>query len=182
MLDIQFTGKIEQLAAVEESLLQIMMRTFTSVKEFRLNNIEEIQQLELVSTEVRTANDNKLLYCCCYLPPNAELLWTYAFTSFLDYACEQYPNIVVCGDFNFPKIQWEEMDKTNAVKELLFVEILNDHFLCQINHTPTCGLNVVDLLITSVPNHICLTEILPPEQSSVFTDHKTISIQLYCFY
>ena len=33
MLDIQFTGKIEQLVAVEESLLQIMMRTFTSVKD-----------------------------------------------------------------------------------------------------------------------------------------------------
>ena len=77
MLDIQFTGKIEQLAAVEESLLQIMTETFTSVKEFRIN-IEEIQQLELVSTEVRTASNNKRLYCCCYLPPNADLLWTYA--------------------------------------------------------------------------------------------------------
>ena len=73
------------------------------------------------------------------------------------------------------------MGKTNGVNEVLFVEMLNDHFLCQLNHTPTRCNNVLDLVITSVPNHIRLTEILPPEQSSVFTDHNAISFDFTAF-
>ena len=161
-------------------LIAIKTGSFKSVKEFQ-PDIEEIQQLEIVSTEVRTAHNKKLLYCCCYRPPDADPSWTYAFATFLNHACEQYPNIVICGDFNFPKIQWEEMGKTNGVNEVLFVEMLNDHFLCQLKHTPTRCNNVLDLVITSVPNHIRLTEILPPEQSSVFTDHNAISFDFTAF-
>ena len=73
------------------------------------------------------------------------------------------------------------MGKTNGVNEVLFVEMLNDHFLCQLNHTPTRCNNVLDLVIISVPNHVRLTEILPPEQSSVFTDHNAISFDFTAF-
>ena len=52
--------------------------------------------------------------------------------------------------------------------------MLNDYFVCQLNHTPTRCNNVQELVITCVPNHIRLTEILPPEQPSVFTNHNTI--------
>jgi hypothetical protein len=161
-------------------LIAIKTETFKSVKEYQ-PGIEELQQLEIVSTEVETANNQKLLYCCCYRPPDADLSWTDAFNTFLNHACEQYQNIVISGDFNFPKIQWDEMDKTNSVNELLFVEMLNDHFLCQINNTPTRGNNVLDLVITSVPNHVRLTEILSPEQSSVYTDHSAISFDFTAF-
>ena len=161
-------------------LIAIKTETFKSVKEYQ-PDIEELQQLEIVSTEVRTANNQELLFCCCYRPPDADLSWTDAFNTFLNHACEQYQNIVISGDFNFPKIQWDEMDKTNSVNDLLFVEMLNDHFLCQLNNTPTRGNNVLDLVITSVPNHVRLTETLSPEQSSVFTDHDAISFDFTAF-
>ncbi len=161
-------------------LIAIKTETFKSVKEYQ-PGIEELQQLEIVSTEGETANNKKLLYCCCYRPPDADLSWTDAFNTFLNHACEQYQNIVISGDFNLPKIQWDEMDETNSVNELLFVEMLNDHFLCQINNTPTRGNNVLDLVITSVPNHVRLTEILSPEQSSVCTDHSAISFDFTAF-
>ena len=161
-------------------LIAIKTDTFKSVKEY-LPDIEELQQLEIVSTEVRRANNKKILYCCCYRPPDADNSWTDAFNTFLNHACEQYQTIVISGDFNLPKIQWEEMDKTIGVNELLFVEVLNDHFLCQLNNTPTRGTNVLDLVITNVPNHVRLTEILSPEQSSVFTDHDGISYDLTAF-
>ena len=112
-----------------------------------------------MSTEVRTTNNKKILYCCCYRPPDADLPWADAFNTFLNCACEQYQNIVISGDFNFPKIQWDELDKTNGVNELLFVELLNDHFPCQLNNTPTRGNKLLDLVITSVPNHVRMTEI-----------------------
>jgi hypothetical protein len=46
------------------------------------------------------------------------------------------------------------MDKTNSVNDLLLVEMLNYHFLIQLNNTPTHGNKVLDLVITSVPNRI----------------------------
>ena len=62
-----------------------------------------------------------------------------------------------------------------GTNEQNFEEMLNDHFLFQLNNTPTSGNNILDLIITSVPDHVHLTEILSPEQSSVFTDHHAIS-------
>ena len=61
-----------------------------------------------------------------------------------------------------------------ATNEQNFEEMLNDHFLFQLNNTPTCGNNILDLVITSVPDHVHLTGILSPEQSSVSTDHHAI--------
>ena len=167
----------------EVSNKEILHSGFTIYRKDRTNRCGggELQQLEIVSTEGETANNQKLLYCCCYRPPDADLSWTDTFNTFLNHACEQYQNIVISGDFNLPVIQWDEMDKTNSVNELLFVEMLNDHFLCQINNTPTCGNNVLDLVITNVPNHVRLTEILSPEQSSVCTDHSAISFDFTAF-
>ena len=35
--------------------------------------------------------------------------------------------------------------------------------------------NVLDLVMTSVPNHVRMTDILSPEQSSIVNDHDAIS-------
>ncbi len=56
-----------------------------------------------------------------------------------------------------------------------FEELLNDYFLFQLNNTPTCSNNILDFVITNVPDHVHLTEILSPEQSSVFTDNYATS-------
>ena len=76
------------------------------------------------------------------------VIWKSFLIKYYYYYCEQYHNILISGDFNFSKIQWDEMDKTNGVNELLFGELLNYHFLCQLNNTPTRGSNVLDLVIT----------------------------------
>ena len=73
------------------------------------------------------------------------------------------------------------MDKTNSVNELLFVELLNDHFLSLLNNTSTRGNNVLDLVITSVPNHVYMKDILSPGQSSIFTDHDAVSYDFTAF-
>jgi hypothetical protein len=64
----------------------------------------------------------------------------------------RYDNIVICGDFNLPKINWDSPDQTSGSDEILLTELLNDYFLSQVNHHPTRGENILDLIITSVPD------------------------------
>ena len=52
-----------------------------------------------------------------------------------------------------------------------FIEVLNDHFLTQANHFPTRGKNIPHLVITSVPEHITITDVESPENAVLFTDH-----------
>ncbi len=85
---------------------------------------------------------------------------------FLNHACDQYENVVLTGDFNFSNIRWEVPVSTCSANELLFVESLNDHFLSQLNNTPIRGNNILDLVITSAPDHFRITEILSPDESS----------------
>jgi hypothetical protein len=51
--------------------------------------------------------------------------------------------------------------------------------LSQLNNTPTRRNNILDLVITNAPDHV--TEILSPEESSIFTDHHAISFDFNAF-
>ena len=117
-------------------LIAIRTEYFQSVKEYSLH-MDELEQLGIAATEVKTVADQKLLFCCCYRTRDADLSWMDQFKTFLNSACDHCTNIVICGDFNFPNIQWKAMEKTNGANELLFVETLNDHFLSQLNNIPT---------------------------------------------
>ena len=73
------------------------------------------------------------------------------------------------------------MENTTEVNELFFVQMLNDHYLSQLNHTPFRGNNIPDLVITNVPDNVNLTQILSPQDTPVFTDHHTISSDFSAF-
>ena len=51
------------------------------------------------------------------------------------------------------------------------IEALNDHFLTQINNIPTRNDNILDLIITNVPEHVNITDVETPSNAAVFTDH-----------
>ena len=85
-----------------------------------------MKHLEIVATEVKTAADQKLLFSCCYRPPDVDLSWMDQFKTFLNCAGDHCTNIIFCEDFNFSNIQWETMENANGANELLFVETLND--------------------------------------------------------
>ena len=82
--------------------------------------------------------------------------------------------MVICGDINLPKISWDSVDSASGANELPFIEALHDHFLTQINHAPTRGSNILDLVITSAPEHTKVTEVLSPDKAGVFTDHCVV--------
>ena len=152
-------------------LIAVKTDSFKSVKEFSHQNQEE---LEIVSTELRTLEDKKILYSCCYRLSDANSCWMDKFEYFLHIICDQYENAVIAGDFNLPNINWVTMENTTGVNELFFVQMLNGHYLSQLNHTPSRGNNILDFVITNVPDNVNLTQILSPQDTPVFTDHHLI--------
>ena len=68
-----------------------------------------------------------------------------------------------------------------GVNEPFFVQMLNDHYLSQLNYIPSRGNNILDLVITNVPDNVNLTQILSPQDTPVFTDHHTISFDFSAF-
>ena len=73
------------------------------------------------------------------------------------------------------KISWVSLENTSGTKEVVFLEILNDHFLTQLNFIPTRRDRVLDLVITNVPDGVRVRGVLSPKESDVFTDHSTVS-------
>lgn len=86
----------------------------------------------------------------------------------------RYDNIVICGDFNLPKIIWDSLDQTTGSDELQFTELLKDYFLSQINLQPTRSENILDLIITNVPDQVKVSNIFLPHESGIVTDHNCI--------
>ena len=62
-------------------------------------------------------------------------------------------NVLLSGDFNFRRIQWDTLITTNEV-EKTFVDTLNDNLLTQVVDEPTRGNNTLDLIISGSPTDI----------------------------
>ena len=93
------------------------------------------------------------------------------FYNYLHEVCDQFDNMAISGDFNLPDILWDSIESTSGVNELAFIETLHDHLLTQLNKKRTRGNNILDLVITSVPNRVNVTDILSPKDTAVLTDH-----------
>ena len=53
--------------------------------------------------------------------------------------------------------------------------------MTQINHIPTRGSNILDLVITSAPEHTKVTEVFSPDKADVFTDHCVVLFKYNSF-
>ena len=93
--------------------------------------------------------------------------------------CNNYDNVILAGDFNFRNIDWQsDIDAPTKGTSCEFLEILKDYFLTQVNSDPTRGNNVLDLIITSLPDKVNAREIISPETSGIVADHDVISFEI----
>ena len=123
-------------------LIAIKIAVFKSIREIPLP--EHLQDLEVVAASVITSQDRKILFCPFYRPPDMDLCWVNLFNKFLDWVCEDFDNMVICGDFNYRKISRDAPDSSRGANEQTFVEALHDHYLTQIQRKPTRGTSVLD--------------------------------------
>jgi hypothetical protein len=140
-------------------------------------NADTETDIEVASTELVTSSKLKYVICCCYRPPNADQSWLEKPNSFLADVPPRYINVIICGDPNFPKLHWQHPPAPSG-DDIMFTEQLNDFFLTQVNTLPTRGNNILDLIITSLPDQIENISKLKPMDSGLFTDHDTILFNL----
>ena len=72
-----------------------------------------------------------------------------------------------------PHIPWNNESDIPIINDS-FVETLNDHFLTQVNKSPTRDNNILDLIITTVPEKVNITDIVMPHDAGIYTDHNVI--------
>ena len=92
--------------------------------------------------------------------------------------CSDYTNILICGDFSFPKISWESPEFTVGVDEVQFTELLNDHYLTQVNQIPTRSDHILDIVTSSVPENVQNMSVLSPSPRGLVTDHSVIMFDI----
>ena len=80
-----------------------------------------------------------------------------------------------------PDFLWNSIDSASGVNELVFIENLHDHPLTQLNQKPFRGNSILDIVITSVPNRVNVTDILSLKDTGFFTDHSVIIFQFNAF-
>ena len=80
--------------------------------------------------------------------------------------------MVICGDFNYPKILWDTPDTSRGANEQAFVKALHDHYLTQIQSKPT---SVLDLVITNFPDQTSMSEVLEIDKAGLFTVPSSLS-------
>ena len=88
--------------------------------------------------------------------------------------CDQFKYIVISGDFNLPNILWDTTPNASGANELNFVDILDDHYLTQVNNIPTRANKILDLVITTVPELVSVSEVFRPDTTEILTDHSTV--------
>ena len=66
-----------------------------------------------------------------------------------------FNKILICGDFNFPQIEWDLMSSTD-VSSVKFCDVLDQFSLEQVNKFPSRrhNNNVLDLVITNKPDMV----------------------------
>ena len=81
---------------------------------------------------------------------------------------------MISGDFNLPNISWSATLNASGANKVNFVDILDDHYFTQVNTIPTRANKILDLVITTVPELVTVSEVLRPETTKIMTDHSTV--------
>ena len=105
-------------------LLAIKSSSFKSAREVFIET-----DIEICFAEVTTCCNINICLCCCYRPPNSNGTWLEKLNSTVSQVCDRFSNILICSDFNFPKISWDNPERTRGAAELKFHLILGDYFL-----------------------------------------------------
>ena len=109
----------------------------------------------------------------CYNSPSSSLEEKTELNSQIKEACSIYKDVIICGDFNYPNINWETLHSTGD--DQLFLDTTLDCFLKQHVEEPTRNKNILDLVLSTNGVSISNVSIDDPFGTS---DHNTVKFSL----
>ena len=106
--------------------------------------------------EIRPSLKRKLLIVVFYRPPDSIFDFLKELKKSFRLANQaSFDQLVVCGDFNFPHIDWEFGTATTGDSiHTYFTKLVRDNYLWQKIDFPTRNNNMLDLILTNIPEKI----------------------------
>ena len=131
----------------------VWVRKSFQAQPFKLQNINA---RESVWCEIPLKQDDRLLFGTVYRSPNRDVANNAEVNEFLSRVVVGRSHVVVCGDFNYPDIDWHEglSPRDDSHPASKFMDAVRDSFLVQHVRKPTHFRaeqtpNVLDLIFTS---------------------------------
>ena len=111
---------------------------------------------EIIVCELRPSCKKKILMAVFYRPPSSDCSYLAEFTKFLRKASRtKFDQLLIVGDFNLPNIDWPTMtSSSDSDLYNIFTKSIKDHFLWQAFDFPTRQENLLDLVLTNIPDKI----------------------------
>ena len=140
---------------------------------------------EVIACAVRANNDNSLIIACVYHSPNSTADNTNSLNQCLRALAERYySNLVVLGNFNHPKIDWNHCTTTSNTNDpnFMFLETIRGFFFQQYVKSLTRGRNcdnpsLIDLALCNNDDLVLDVSVLPPLGKK---DHSLIEMHVRC--
>ena len=83
---------------------------------------------------------------------------------------------MIVGDFNLPNVDWATVTaSTDCQMYTIFTKVIKDHFLWQLIDFPTRNDNLLDLLLTNIPDKISN---IKGFQDILNSDHQLIEFSM----
>ena len=152
-----------------------MLAVRNTINSIRRSDLECSAE-ELVC-EIRPSLKRKLLIVVFYRPPDSNLDYLKELKKSFRLANQaRFDQLVVCGDFNLPHIDWEFGTATTGDSiHNYFTKLVRDTYLWQMIDFPTRNNNMLDLILTNIPEKI---SDIHGFDDILNTDHKLVSFVL----
>ena len=99
-----------------------------------------------------------------------------ALNSRIKSVCQAKGDVLICGDFNHPSIDWKNLDA--GKNDMEFLDLTQDLFLTQHVTEPTRENNVLDLVLSSNPDIVQDVKIVNPLTGTC--DHNVVEFNMIC--
>ena len=111
---------------------------------------------EIIVCELRPSCKKKILMAVFYRPPSSDCSYLSKFTKFIRKASRtKFDQLLIVGDFNLTNIDWPTMtSSSDSDLYNIFTKSIKDHFLWQVVDIPTRQENLLDLVLTNIPDKI----------------------------
>ena len=151
----------------------VMLATHISIPTRKLSSPPN---LEVVTVELKLKIPITL--CLVYNPPRSDFSYYSNLFSYLDVLLSSQNKVILCGDFNFPDIDWDTLSGS-SISSTVFCDLVYKYNLSQlISHPTHIQGNILDLILTNDTNFVHNISISNSNSCPPTSDHYKISFHI----
>ena len=128
-------------------------------------------ECEAVWAKISLSKNSHLLVGACYRSPSSTTEENMQLTKVVETSANNCA--LIFGDFNYPSIDWENLDADNSSR--YFLNLVTDSFRTQHVSSPTRGSNILDLVFTTEPG---MVEEVQIRENLANCDHNILTWKL----